>query len=42
MKDVGNFMAILVYFTAISNILWPFRIFCGYFGIFFRFGHVLA
>jgi hypothetical protein len=30
-----NFMAILVYFTAVSNILWPLGIFCGEFVMFF-------
>jgi hypothetical protein len=32
MKDVGKFYGHLVYFTAISYILWPFGIFYGHFG----------
>jgi hypothetical protein len=41
-KDVGQFYGHSVYFTAISyTILWPFVIFCGYFGyIFSRFGNL--
>jgi hypothetical protein len=43
MKDVGKFYGHLVYFSAISYILWPFGIFyghlvyifCGRFGTFF-------
>jgi hypothetical protein len=31
MKDVGKLYVYLVYFTAISYILWPFSIFCGHF-----------
>jgi hypothetical protein len=38
MKDVGKFFGNLVYFTAISYILWSFCIFCGHFGIFPHFG----
>jgi hypothetical protein len=38
MKEVAKFYGHLVYFTAIWFMLWPFRIFCGHFGIFFRFG----
>jgi hypothetical protein len=38
MKDVGNFFGLLVYFTAISYILWPLGVLCGHFGIFSRFG----
>jgi hypothetical protein len=34
MTDVGKFYGPLVYFTAITNILWPLGIFCVYFGIF--------
>jgi hypothetical protein len=34
MADVGKFYGPLVYFTAITNILWPLGIFCVYFGIF--------
>jgi hypothetical protein len=29
MKNLGLFNDHLVYFTAIGNIYWPFRIFCG-------------
>jgi hypothetical protein len=36
--DVGKFYVHLVKFSTISYILWPFGIFCGDFGIFFRFG----
>jgi hypothetical protein len=35
MKDVGKFYGLLVYFTTIWYALWPFGIFCGYFGIYF-------
>jgi hypothetical protein len=35
MKDVGILNDHLVYVIAISNILWPFGIFYGHFGIFF-------
>jgi hypothetical protein len=38
MKDVNKFYDHLVYFTAISYILWPFGKFCGHFGIFSYFG----
>jgi hypothetical protein len=38
MKEVGKFYGNLVYFTAISYMLWPFGIFCGHFGVFFSFG----
>jgi hypothetical protein len=34
MKDLGNFFGHLVYFTAISYILWPFGIVCSHFGTF--------
>jgi hypothetical protein len=37
MKEAGKFYGHLVYFTAISYTLCPFRIFCGHFGKFFRF-----
>jgi hypothetical protein len=37
MKDVGNFFGHLAYFTVISDMSWPFGIFCGHFGIFFPF-----
>jgi hypothetical protein len=37
MKYVGKFYVHLVYLTVILYILWPFGIFCGHFGIFFRF-----
>jgi hypothetical protein len=30
-KDIVKFYGPLVYFTAISNFLWPFGIFCGHF-----------
>jgi hypothetical protein len=32
MKDVGTLYGHLLYFTAISYILWPFGKFCGRFG----------
>jgi hypothetical protein len=35
MKDVGKFYVNLVFFTAISYIVWPFGIFCGNFGNYF-------
>jgi hypothetical protein len=38
MKAIGKFYDPLVNFTAISYTLRPFGIFCGHFGIFFRFG----
>jgi hypothetical protein len=38
MKDVGKMYGLLVYFTAILYILWPFYIFYGHFVYFFRFG----
>jgi hypothetical protein len=31
MKDVDKFYILLVYFTAISLILWQFGVFCGHF-----------
>jgi hypothetical protein len=37
MEDFGKCYSHLVYFTAISYILWPFGIFCGHFCIFFSF-----
>jgi hypothetical protein len=33
MKDADKFYGRLVYFTAISYMLWPFGIFYGHFGI---------
>jgi hypothetical protein len=30
LEDVGTFYGHLLYFTAITYILWPFGIFCGY------------
>jgi hypothetical protein len=41
MKDVGKCYDRLVYFTAISYILWPFGIFCGCCAIFFQFWYVV-
>jgi hypothetical protein len=41
MENRGIFYDLLVYFTAIGNILWPFGIFCGnlvYFSQFWYFG----
>jgi hypothetical protein len=32
-KYVGKLYGYVVYFTAISCILWPFGIFCGHLGI---------
>jgi hypothetical protein len=29
LKNVGNFYGHLVYFAAISYIIWPFGMFCG-------------
>jgi hypothetical protein len=40
MKDVGKFYDLLVNFTAILYILWPFGILCGHFGRFFPFWYV--
>jgi hypothetical protein len=40
-KDVGIFYGHLVYFTAISYMLWQFGIFSGHFGIFFHFWYVV-
>jgi hypothetical protein len=34
-ENPGLFYAQLAYFVAIGNILWPFGIICGHFGIFF-------
>jgi hypothetical protein len=41
MKLVENFYGHSVYFTTIWYILWPFGIFCGYFGTFFPFWYVV-
>jgi hypothetical protein len=42
MRNVGKFYVRLVWFTAISYILWTFVMFCGYFGLFFPFWYVLV
>jgi ABC-type spermidine/putrescine transport system permease subunit II len=36
-ENLGIFYGLLVYFTAIGNILWPFGIFCGHLVYFFPF-----
>jgi hypothetical protein len=38
MENLGIFYELLVSFTAIGNILWPFGIFCGHLVYFPRFG----
>jgi hypothetical protein len=40
-KDVGKLYGHLVYFTAISYILWPLEIFFGRFGIFSPFWYIV-
>jgi hypothetical protein len=42
MEDVGIFYGLLVYFTAIWYILWPFGILVGYWVYFLPFGYVVA
>jgi hypothetical protein len=39
-KDFAKIYCHLVYYSAILNILWPFGIIYGYFGIFFPFWYV--
>jgi hypothetical protein len=41
MKVIGKLYGHLVYFTAISCILWPFGLFCGHFGVCFPFWYIV-